>query len=287
MPELPEVETIRQGLKKHVLSKRLEKPLVNLPKMVRGNVTAFQAALTGNSFAEIDRRAKLLIFRLEQGDHSMLLHLKMTGQLIYPNSVDRVAGGHPFPEFNVELPNKYTHLIFPFADGSQLFFNDLRQFGYVQLVDNTELDSIFTKYGLEPGTSNFTWEAFQNLLQGRRSPLKQFLLNQQLIAGLGNIYADEVAFYAQVRPDRPLNTLTLAEQRRLFEGIETIIGSAIEHRGTTFRNYADSEGKKGGYAQFLQVYGRAGERCLRCGQAEIEKIKLAGRGTHFCPNCQK
>lgn len=286
MPELPEVETIRQGLKKHVLFKTLKKPIVNLPKMVRGNVDQFQDVLSDNQFVDIDRFAKLLVFRLADSEFSMLLHLKMTGQLIYPIPTELVAGGHPFPKFNLDLPNKYTHLIFPFADGTNLYFNDLRQFGYLQLATSAELDKIAANYGLEPGTTNFTWKKFQTLMKRRRTPLKNFLLNQQVIAGLGNIYADEVAFYAGIKPTRTVDTLTLAEQKLLFQGIQEIIAKAIQHRGTTFRNYADNEGRQGGYAPFLQVYGRAGEKCLRCGDT-IAKIKLAGRGTHYCPNCQK
>lgn len=286
MPELPEVETIRQGLRKHVLGKRLQKPVVTLPKMVRGDLDHWQEVLAGNAFRDIDRRAKLLIFRLAEGEESLLLHLKMTGQLIYPTSSELIAGGHPFPEFNTELPNTYTHIMFPFVDGSTLFFNDLRQFGYTQLVTPAELELILAEYGLEPGTDRFTWANFQDLLGQRRTPLKVLLLNQQLIAGLGNIYADEAAFAAGLRPDRPVASLSEAERRRLFAAIQDIIHQAIQFRGTTFRNYADTEGKKGGYAKFLKAYGRAGQTCLRCGQATITKTKLAGRGTHFCPHCQ-
>jgi formamidopyrimidine-DNA glycosylase len=287
MPELPEVETIRQGLKKHTLFKRLKRALVMTPKMVRGEVGQLQEVLANNRFTDIDRVGKLLIFQLENSPLSMLLHLKMTGQLIYPVPGELVAGGHPFPEFNVDLPNKYTHLIFEFEDESSLYFNDLRQFGYVQLVTPKELVAVRAQYGLEPGMDDFTWENFSALVSGRATKLKPFLLSQQHIAGLGNIYADEVAFYAGVRPDRTLNSLTIAEKKKLYTGIQEIIASAVEHKGTTFRNYADHEGKRGGYAQFLQVYGRAGQKCQRCGQSNITKVKLAGRGTHFCEVCQK
>ncbi len=286
MPELPEVETIRTGLKTHVLLKRVEKVLVGLPKIVRGNLTEFQEVIQGNQFTDIDRIGKLLIFKLDTTDYFLILHLKMTGQLIYPTHQEIVAGGHPFPEFTADLPNKFTHVTFVFADGSRLFFNDLRQFGYLQLVTPQQLLLLKTQYGLEPTMDDFTWNHFQELLGERTTILKSFLLNQKFISGLGNIYADESAFAAGVRPDRKIQTLTLTERKKLFTSIREIIMSAIEHKGTTFRNYADSEGKKGGYAALLQVYGRAGERCLRCGQADIQKMKLAGRGTHYCPHCQ-
>lgn len=287
MPELPEVETIRRGLKKHVLHKRVENVLVGLPKIVRGNLTQFQEVMRDNAFTDIDRIGKLLIFSLDRSDFSLILHLKMTGQLIYPTPLEIVAGGHPFPEFNAHLPNQFTHVTFEFADGTKLYFNDLRQFGYLQLVTKNELAKIKQSFGLEPNMADFTWEHFSQLLGQRKTILKALLLNQKLIAGLGNIYADESAFAAGVRPDRQINTLSESETRLLYESIKTIIAKAIDLKGTTFRNYTDSEGKKGGYAAHLQVYGRAGETCLRCGQAKIEKIKLAGRGTHFCPHCQK
>jgi len=287
MPELPEVETIRRGLKKHILHKRVENVLVGLPKIVRGNLTQFQEVIRGNEFTDIERIGKLLIFSLDHSEFTVVLHLKMTGQLIYPTPLEIVAGGHPFPEFSSHLPNKFTHVTFEFDDGTKLYFNDLRQFGYLQLVTENELTLIKQDYGLEPNVVDFTWEHFSKLLGHRKTILKVFLLNQKLIAGLGNIYADESAFAAGVRPDRKIDTLTEGEARQLYQSITDIISKAIELKGTTFRNYADSEGKKGGYAAYLQVYGRAGKTCLRCKQAKIEKIKLGGRGTHFCPHCQK
>jgi formamidopyrimidine-DNA glycosylase len=243
--------------------------------------------MRGNAFTDIDRVGKLLIFFLDHSEFSLVLHLKMTGQLIYPTPLEIVAGGHPFPEFNTQLPNKFTHVTFVFADGTNLFFNDLRQFGYLQLVTAEQLTQLKRDFGLEPNVVDFTWEHFASLLAHRQTILKAFLLNQKLIAGLGNIYADESAFAAGLRPDRKINTLTEPEAQLLYHSIKDIIARAIDLKGTTFRNYTDSEGKKGGYAAYLQVYGRAGETCLRCGQAKIQKIKLAGRGTHFCPHCQK
>jgi len=287
MPELPEVETIRRGLENNVLFKRIENVTVGLPKIVRGDLSQFQAVIIGNQFTNISRRAKLLIFHLKKSEPQyLLIHLKMTGQLIYPTDQTLIAGGHPYPDFKSELPNKYTHLMFHFQDQSTLFFNDLRQFGYTQLATTDQLSQLVNSYGLEPGTPSFTWQAFKEKIDLRKRPVKSWLLDQQEIAGLGNIYADEVCFQAGILPNRNTGTLNDSQKHALYQAIKNIISQAIKHRGTTFRNYADHEGKKGGYAKFLQVYGRAEEKCFKCGSI-IQKTKVAGRGTHYCPVCQQ
>lgn len=292
MPELPEVETVRQDLAKKILHHTITVVQVLRPQSVGKKVTEFIQALTGNGFTAIERRGKLMIFRLQKGKNGVLVHLKMTGQLIYErerqNKIEVVAGGHKLLASDIEnLPNKHTRVVVVFADGGQLFFNDLRVFGYMKLADEKEIAVALKKFGPEPLTKDFTWEYFSSLFQKRaKAPIKAMLLNQELIAGLGNIYVDEVCFCAGVKPMRRVNAITKEEQKKLFKCIPKILSNAIKHRGTTFRNFVDSDGKKGNYTDFLEVFGRGSKICRRC-NTTIKKIRCAGRGTHYCPGCQK
>lgn len=288
MPELPEVETIRRGLEENIVGKKITDLTISLPKIVRGSLQNFKDQLIGTSFSSVERRGKLLIFAVADSPSSMLLHLKMTGQLIYPahQANQTITGGHPFPDFNQSVPNKFTHLQFHFADHTTLYYNDLRQFGYAELVDPATKKMRLSKFGLEPLTNSFTFPLWLQLVKNKKTMLKSFLLNQQYVAGIGNIYADEIAFASGLHPIRPLDTLSEADHQLLFQATKQILTNAVSKRGTTFRNYADNEGKKGGYAPYLKVYGREGQTCLRCG-GTIIKEKVAGRGTHFCPDCQK
>ena len=284
MPELPEVETIRRGLESAVLNKQIVDLQVKKPKLVRNKQAYFFDTLKNNSIDSIDRIGKLLIFVLADKQNHLLVHLKMTGQLIYIKGKQLVAGGHNLA-IDEELPNKYSHIIFSFADGSRLFFNDLRQFGYMELVGDTA--PIKKRFGIEPGKANFTWENFQKIFANRKIAIKPLLLNQQLISGIGNIYVDEICHRAKVRPDRGANTLTETEKKKIFAATKYIIKKAVDARGTTFSDYRDTSGQPGNFVKFLKVYGRAGKRCLSCRQGDIKKVKLGGRGTQFCARCQK
>ncbi len=245
---------------------------------------------------------------------ALLVHLKMTGQLIYEKinsakggsvsggKVEVVAGGHKLSETDIEcLPNKWTRVVFVFADGGELFFNDLRLFGYMKLADAETVARALKKYGPEPpllppparggvaegrGGGSFTFAYFSSLFPKRKNTnLKAFLLNQELVAGLGNIYVDEVCFCAGVKPSRRVGSVTKEEQKKLFSCIPKILNEALKHRGTTFRNFLDSSGKKGNYTDFLKVYDRDGKPCKKC-KTIIKKTVVAGRGTHYCPKCQ-
>lgn len=287
MPELPEVETIRRDLSAKVLRKKIIKVEVSKDKIVRGSTAKFKDDLIGRSFAQVNRRGKLLIFDIAKTNTYLLVHLKMTGQLIYQDKTVRVAGGHPWPAPDVRLPDKHTHITITFSDKSKLYFNDLRQFGFMKIVEEKQLDIIVARFGIEPLTSDFTAENFGKVFRGRKAPLKAVLLNQNLIAGLGNIYADEICFAAGVRPGRRVDRLTKKEKEALYKSTEKIIKQAIKYRGTTFRDYVDSRGRTGNFVDKLKVYGRGGELCLKCHKFNIKKIKTAGRGTHYCPGCQK
>lgn len=287
MPELPEVETIRRDLQEDIIGQRVTKIDVRLAKSVRNPEDLFVRTLLNRTVKAIDRRGKLLMVEFDGTDWTLLIHLRMTGQLLFQRpKQELVAGGHPWPPFDTPLPNKYTHVILEFSKGGILFFNDLRQFGYMKLVDPAERAAVLKQYGVEPITDDFTLDAFTDLLGKRKGPVKGFLLNQTLVSGLGNIYADEACWHAQIRPDRKINSLSRAEVRALFQACRDVLTEAIEHRGTSFRDYRDSQGRQGGYAKLLKVYGRAGEACPRCG-GTIIKTRLVGRGTHSCPACQR
>lgn len=284
MPELPEVETIRRGLSEAILNKKITSLEVKKDRIVKNDTNYFIDVLKDNHILSIDRIGKLLIFSLSDKENFLLVHLKMTGQLIYSKAGDIIAGGHNLA-FSEGLPNKYSHIIFYFADGSNLFFNDLRQFGYMELVKDK--DKVLKKFGIEPGKNDFTLTAFTDIFKNRKISVKQVLLNQQLISGIGNIYADEICFRARIMPSRPANKLSRDDIKALYRASQYIIKKAVEKRGTTFSDYRDSSGKKGNFVKYLKVYGRGGKKCLRCRQVFIKKVKLGGRGTHFCPNCQK
>lgn len=287
MPELPEVETIKNDLSKKLLNKKIKEVVVKKPKLVNGGVKKFKEILSGNKFKKINRRGKLIYIELYTSGF-LLIHLKMTGQLIYSFRDKLVAGGHSLKAGNIEgkFPNKSTRVYFTFSDWSRLFFNDQRRFGYLKIVADDNLIKIKQKYGIEPLAANFTLKNFFKITAGRTKNIKALLLDQSLISGLGNIYVDESLFAAGIRPSRRANGLTRGEIERLYSAIEALIRKAIKYRGTTFNNYRDAQGKKGNFVSKLQVYGRDKERCLKCGNI-IKKIKIAGRGTHYCPHCQK
>jgi formamidopyrimidine-DNA glycosylase len=281
MPELPEVETIRRDLLGRIVGKKIKKIEIKDQKLIRSRASVFVKSLVDKKFVEIERIGKLLIFSISNNLY-LLIHLKMTGQLIYLNKKEIIAGGHSLSE-SPNWPNKYTRIILEFSDGARLLFNDLRRFGYWQLVNLEELEKIKKNYGPEP--ANLLFSHWQEILKNKKTNIKAFLLNQKHISGLGNIYVDESLFLAGIRPTRLVSSLNLVEQKKLYLSMKKVIDKAIKYRGTTFRNYMDSEGKKGNFSSFLKVYGRSGEKCRVC-QTRIVKIKLAGRGTHYCPLCQ-
>jgi len=321
MPELPEVETIRRGLQKQIVGKTISKIIIKKPNLVKQSEQSFRKELVGKQFGKIDRIGKLLIFTIilsqnrtdnTQADTEitkryLLIHLKMTGQLVYCDNKSFVAGGHANSKKEEEQfmngksetfckPGRFTHIIFDLKEQhrgktsmfSRLFFNDMRQFGTLKVVNKEELKEIKNKYGIEPGRPNFTFQKFQKALKNRKTNIKALLLNQAVISGLGNIYVDESLFAAKIHPQRPANNLNINEQKRLFNAIKRIIKLAIKNNGTTFSDFIDSKGNKGNFKQKLKVYGRQKLKCTRkdCLNT-IKKIKVAGRGTHFCPECQK
>lgn len=296
MPELPEVETIRRDLAAVLSGQSISAIHIISPKTVQPSAAFFKKALLGRKLARIERRGKLLILALAgkgNKENYLLIHLKMTGQLIYRDSRKSVAGGHSASAASVsdatsgQLPNKHTRVVIDLKSGGRLFFNDLRRFGYLKIVNQSELDRILqNNYGPEPLTPEFSLASLRTALQGRKTKIKAFLLDQKRIAGLGNIYVDESLFAAKIHPERLAGSLKTKETERLWQSINRIIKAAIRYRGTTFNNYRDSRGKKGSFSGFLQVYGRKGEACPVCARP-LARLKIVGRGTHYCSYCQK
>jgi formamidopyrimidine-DNA glycosylase len=287
VPELPEVETVRRSLARHIIGAKIIQCEVLHPKYARQS-PGLAAWLTGRTIKAIDRRAKLLIVRFTKTDEVLTVHLKMTGQFILQAPNVRAGGGHSDSNGPQHLPNSHTRVILNLSGRAVLYFNDQRLFGYFKTVSADDLEHILTAYGIEPGTPAFTYEAFAHLLRKRQAPLKAVLLDQTRIAGLGNIYVDEACFRARVRPTRKAATLTQVEGKLLWQACDQVITEATEMGGTTFRNYQDIDGRMGGFIEKLRVYSRAGKPCVRCKKPHlIKKIVCAGRGTHYCSNCQR
>lgn len=293
MPELPEVETVRRDLSKYLVGASFQEVKIIDFKNVAPKATFLAKFLVGKEIAKVARRGKLLIIDLKDSDSHLLFHLKMTGQLIFLNQQEKIGGGHSLSDNSFveavggKLPNKYTRAYFIFNNNSRLFFNDLRKFGYIKLVDTKELDVIISNnYGPEPLEKEFNLNYLTIILKNRKRPVKGIILDQKLIAGLGNIYADEALFMAGILPWREAGSLKKSEIENLLLAIKEVIKKAIKARGTTFRNFVDGQGKKGNFSKLLQVYGRQNQACLKCASILLKK-KVAGRGTHYCIHCQK
>lgn len=285
MPELPEVETIRQDLRKIILGKKITQVFITSKANINVSKTKFVKELQNNKFIEIDRVGKLLIFILPQKKY-LLIHLKMTGQLIYRQGIKIVAGGHPEPSLST-LPNNFTRVSFNFYSHASLFFNDIRRFGFMKLVDEIGLTKIKQKFGLEPLSKEFTLKYFKQVLGASSRPIKVALLDQEKIAGIGNIYASEVCFEAKIIPNRKVKDLSENELKLLYQACVRVLKTAVKNRGTTFSDYVDLSGQSGYHAKFLKVYDREGKLCKRGCGGIIQKVNLAGRGTFFCKICQK
>jgi formamidopyrimidine-DNA glycosylase len=285
MPELPEVETIRRDLRKYIVNKKIKSVKIVKNRVVKNKPDKFLSLLVGSSMSEIGRIGKLLIFCINNG-YYLGVHLRMTGQLVYWSKKVLAAGGHPFSKENGLIPDKHTHVIIVFEDNSELRFSDIRMFGYMQIMSEKERKKVESKYGIEPLTENFTLDALKNVLQKRKSKIKSILLDQSLIAGIGNIYADESCFVSGIHPGREAKDLSGEELAALHMAIESVLAKSIEKRGTTFSDYVDAKGERGGFAAHLQVYGRSGKVCFQC-QSILQATKIAGRTTVFCSRCQK
>lgn len=289
MPELPEVETVVRDLNKKIVGKKIKKVEIFNPKIVKNRKKVFVDFLEGQKIKKVSRRGKLIMIFFQKDEKTLIIHFRMTGQLIFQEKNKIIAGGHNQKGMLENLPNKYSHTVVTFSDNSQLFYNDVRQFGYLQLVSWEELNKILLKFGYEPLEKSFSLKEFEKLIfKYKHKNIKAFLLDQSLVAGIGNIYADEILFATKVKPHRKTGDLEKKEIKKMFQNIKKILQKAVDFRGTTFNNYRDADGVKGSFKKMLKVYQRKDEKCFRknC-SGIIQKIKIAGRGTHFCSICQR
>lgn len=287
MPELPEVETVRIGLSAFLPGKHVAAVHHDWPKSFPNATTDVDAFLIGSTIQAVERRAKVLLIRLST-KYSLVIHLKMTGQLVYRGDHERFGAGHPNDSLVHALPDKTTHVQLDFTDGSKLFFNDQRKFGWVRLMPTAEVPRLdfFQKVGPEPLSDDFTTEQFiARLMRRKKSNIKAVLLDQTVIAGIGNIYADEGLWAAKIHPETRVTDVPEYKLQTLFTELRAVLRLSIEKGGSTDRNYVNAEGKKGSYMSFAKVFRREGKPCPRCG-TPIIKTRVAGRGTHLCPHCQ-
>lgn len=323
MPELPEVETIRRGLEDALPGRRITDTEVFFDKSMPASPEERAGRVIGAEIKAVRRRGKVMIIDLSSG-YSLLVHLKMTGQIVFdydqkqilnskPETLNksepsksknlkdlefsnsdlgsteakRLGGGHPTKSMTADLPDKSTRVVFVLDDGSKLYFNDQRKFGWIKLVESSkvEREKFFETIGPEPLESGFRSTDLGERINRSSRAVKTILLDQDTVAGLGNIYTDEALHLAKIHPLRAGRTLSSEEVERLHAAIIEVLQNSINDGGTSFTNYVDANGITGDYLQNARVYRREGELCPECG-ATIEKIKVGQRGTHICPTCQ-
>lgn len=274
MPELPEVETIRGTLERLVLQKTIEDITIHWPKIIKqpDDTEEFRTLLKGETIQKIDRRGKFLLFYLTH--YVLVSHLRMEGKYRVVPSTEEI--------------DKHTHVIFHFTDGTEMRYDDVRKFGTMHVFPIGEelIVKPLKQLGPDPFESAYTVPYLQEKLAKTTRMIKAVLLDQTIVAGLGNIYVDEVLFLTNIHPETRANTLTKQQVETIWNNARLVLEKAVEQGGTTIRSYVDGEGEMGMFQQQLYAYGQEGEPCQHCG-TEIEKIKVAGRGTHICPSCQK
>ena len=281
MPELPEVETIKRYLQKAIVGKTIigvevlsEKQFPDNPKQV-----------IGQKILAVDRRAKVLIMRLSN-EKSLLAHLKLSGQLIWAKEAGKMAVlKNEIPFAGKELPAKTTRVVISLNNG-KLFFNEMRKFGWIKILNQNQLDEALKKFGPEPFTKDFSVSYLKEIFQKTSKPIKLVLMDQEKIAGIGNIYANESLFKAKINPARPAKGLIVSEIQKLRQAILQVLRQGIKYGGASDVFNVKPDGSKGSYQEHFLVYGQKGKKCQRC-QTVIERITIDGRGTFFCPKCQR
>jgi formamidopyrimidine-DNA glycosylase len=275
MPELPEVETIVRSLQPKLSGLTITDTKTTLPKIIRApeDFDSFKRYIIGRKISEIRRRGKYLLFSLT-GDYSLLFHLRMTGNLVYCQKEVTLA--------------KYTHLVIDLDNEYQLRYADMRQFGRVWLLPDAEMENLagYKDLGIEPLDKNFTVSFLRKELRQVHGRIKPLLLDQTLIAGLGNIYTDEALFRAKINPETIASNLTPRAVSKLHQSIRAVLQDGISNRGTSVRDYVDGDGQPGNFQNFLSVYGKEGKPCKKCGNGIVRK-KIGGRSSFYCPICQK
>lgn len=286
MPELPEVETIKLGLARLLPGRAIKAVNFDWPKSFPNAPEDVNNFVVGAEITDVKRRAKVLLIELST-NYTLVIHLKMTGQIVLRGD-EQFGAGHPSDSLIGELPDKSTRVTLDLADGGRLFFNDQRKFGWMRLIPTPEVVELdfFRKVGPEPLNAEFTWQEMRSRLQRRKNTnIKAALLDQTVLAGVGNIYADESLWGAKIHPLTLVRELSDEQAEALHQALITVLRLSIAKGGSTDKNYVDAEGKRGSYLSFANVFRREGQPCNRCG-AVIEKTRVAGRGTHTCPVCQ-
>jgi formamidopyrimidine-DNA glycosylase len=287
MPELPEVETIRLGLSQLLPGRQVVSEWHDWPKGFPNAPANVEQFLAGATITTVRRRAKVLLIDLDT-EYTLVIHLKMTGQLVFRSPGANFGAGHPNESLIGDLPDRSTRVVLTFTDNSKLFFNDQRKFGWVRLLPTVAVEELdfFKKVGPEPLAADFTADQFIARLQRRaKSGIKAVLLDQTVVAGIGNIYADESLWGARLHPETKVQDIPKQQLVALYDALITVLRLSIEKGGSTDKNYVNAEGKRGSYLTFANVFRREGQPCTCCGTTII-KTRVAGRGTHTCPHCQ-
>jgi len=269
MPELPEVQTIVDDLNRKVLGRTFLDVWSDQSKIIKKDWNLFKKEIIGKKIENIQRKGKNIIFNLS-GGYSMLTHLKMTGHFLYDKWDES------------DSMNSFVHVRFKMDNGKILALSDLRKFAKIELEETSKIEKELEKIGPDPFEASF--EEFAKRL--KRGRIKQALMNQEAVSGIGNIYSDEILWEAKIHPERKVQDLSAKELRDIYEVSKKILKTALEARGTSISDYRDTEGKKGKYGDMRKVYRKEGEKCSRCG-AIIEGKKIGQRTAHFCPSCQK
>jgi formamidopyrimidine-DNA glycosylase len=281
MPELPEVETITKRLQPYLVGKKITEVIQFHQKSFVGN----PEDVTQKEIVDVSRRAKMIRIQMEE-KKNLLIHLKMTGQLIFVDDKHRVGGGHPTEDWIQQLPSKHSRIQITFTDNSKLFFNDQRLFGWIKVMTDEEIAKEWAKYAPDVNTDKFTLLYFTEVTKKRSMPIKLLIMDNTIVSGIGNIYACDALNLAKLSPFRKANSLTSDEVERLYNSVRLTIQKGIDLGGaTTDGKYIDVHGFAGKYQLEARVYDRKGEKCKNCGNL-IAKEKLGGRGTYYCKSCQ-
>jgi len=282
MPELPEVETIRRQLDKTLRDRVISKVEVLREKSFAGD----PGKLAGWQVETVGRKAKVIGIYFKDQKEMMIIHLKMTGQLVFVDGNKRVVGGHPTADWVKDLPSKHTRVVVDFNDGSKLFFNDMRVFGWMKIIDKKKYEETVKKSAPDVTEKEFTLEYLTKLLEKSTKAIKLILMDQEKIGGVGNIYANDALYLAKVMPDRRAKSLDQEEISKLYDAVREVINRGIKYGGASAANYVDTKGLGGTYQDHFLVYKKDGQICKECGR-KIQKMRLGGRGTFYCPRCQK
>ena len=288
MPELPEVETIVRDLRKKIIGRKIKSVWFDVSKLIKKlKIKQFGKEIKGLKIIDVQRRAKNILIYFDN-DKMMLIHQKMTGHLLYGKW--KIMGKKPISVMKgamSEKVNDYIHFILFFDNGWQLALSDLRKFAKIVFGNMKEIEEKELKeLGPEPLEKSFDFKKFKEIIGNKSGKIKQVLMDPYVIAGIGNIYSDDILWEAKIHPFQSAKTLDNNELKRIFLAIKNILTQAVKLRGTSISDYRDIEGKKGYYVGKRRVYQREGEKCLRC-KIKIKRVKIGGRSAHFCPNCQK